>query len=130
MPFDSFNLFIGPPKFNSTIHIDNREQSYAINYIWGDSESKMRWFIPKERETPTTLITTAGTDYMTYNDNQVELIEEIDIPKNTLLLVRTDIPHQVINYSDHKRYCVSVRGRPIFTWDQAVSYFQSIISTD
>jgi len=123
-PFNKINLFIGPPKFDSAIHIDTLTQSYALNYVWGDGESKMRWFELISDEPHTPALTTAGTDYMIYNENQVRLIEEITVPKNTLMLVRTDTPHQVSNYSTVKRYCLSVRGAPILKWEDAVEHFR------
>lgn len=117
------NLFIGPPSMTSAIHIDSLTQSYAINYIWGEGESKMKWFNIRDNETPKSALTTAGTDYQIYDDTQVNLIEEIDVPKNTLILVRTDVPHQVINCSNSKRYCLSLRGAPVFKWEDAVKHF-------
>lgn len=123
---DIINLFIGPPNFSSDIHIDSTKQSYAINYIWGDSVSKMRWF-ELLHDVPKPALTTSGSGYLAYTIDQVNLIEEIEVPKNTLMLVRTDIPHQVINYSNNKRYCLSVRGNPTLQWRDAVDYFKAYI---
>lgn len=117
-------LFISPPNMTSSIHIDSLSQSYAINYVWGEGESKMRWFEVMTDEPNKPAVTTAGDDYMIYNDTQVKLIEEIEVPHNTLMLVRTDIPHQVSNYSDTKRYCLSVRGSPKMNWEDAVAHFR------
>jgi hypothetical protein len=117
-------LFISPPNMTSSIHIDSLSQSYAINYVWGEGESKMRWFEVMTDEPNKPAVTTAGDDYMIYNDTQVKLIEEIEVPHNTLMLVRTDIPHQVSNYSDTKRYCLSVRGSPVMKWEDAVEHFR------
>jgi len=124
VPFSKFNLFIGPPNFSTSIHIDSLTQSYALNYVWGDSESKMRWFEITSNEPYKPSLTTSGTDYMMYRDDQVNLVEEIKVPHNTLMLVRTDIPHQVTNYSTSKRYCLSVRGSPILKWEDAVTHFR------
>lgn len=118
------NLFISQPNMTSSIHIDGLSQSYAINYIWGEGESKMRWFELNSDEPHKPAVTTAGTDYMIYNDNQVKLTEEIIVPKNTLILVRTDVPHQVVNCSNSKRYCLSLRGNPILKWEDAVEHFR------
>jgi hypothetical protein len=123
VPSFNFNLFIGPPNFDTTIHVDNLSQCYAINYIWGESKSKMRWFELKDNESPVSSRTTAGTSYMTYNNHQVNLVEEIEVPNNTLILVRIDIPHQVSNYSNNRRYCLSVRGSPVMKWEDAVRHF-------
>ena len=117
-------MFIGPPNFSTSIHIDSLTQSYALNYVWGDSESKMRWFEITSNEPYKPSLTTSGTDYMMYRDDQVNLVEEIKVPHNTLMLVRTDIPHQVTNYSTSKRYCLSVRGSPILKWEDAVEHFR------
>jgi hypothetical protein len=117
------NLFISQPSMSSSIHIDSLYQSYAINYVWGEGESKMRWFDIISDEPHKPAITTAGTAYMAYNDTQVKLIEEISVPKNTVILVRIDVPHQVINCSNSKRYCLSLRGSPVLKWENAVKHF-------
>jgi hypothetical protein len=84
----------------------------------------MRWFEITSNEPYKPSLTTSGTDYMMYRDDQVNLVEEIKVPHNTLMLVRTDIPHQVTNYSTSKRYCLSVRGSPILKWEDAVEHFR------
>jgi len=58
------NLFISQPNMTSSIHIDNLSQSYAINYVWGEGESKMRWFDIISNEPHNPAVTTAGTNYM------------------------------------------------------------------
>jgi hypothetical protein len=123
IPSFNSNLFVGPPNSDTTIHVDNLSQCYAINYIWGESKSKMRWFKLKDNVSPTLSRTTAGTGYMAYNINQVNFVEEIEVPNNKLILVRIDIPHQVSNYSNSKRYCLSVRGSPMMKWEDSVRHF-------
>ncbi len=123
-PLNKINLFVGPPEFDSAIHVDDLLQSYAVNYVWGDSVSKMRWFELISVTSGTLALTTSGTNFTIYNKSQVKLIEEIDVPKNTLMLVRTNIPHQVSNYSNVKRYCLSARGSPTLKWEDAVEHFR------
>lgn len=120
-PRSTVNFFVGSPNHTSDIHIDNKMTSYAINYIWGDSSSTMRWF--NTNEVGIVKYTTANTPYEVFNDSQVELIEELEIPHNTLILVRIDIPHNVTNHSNEPRYCMSLRGNPSLNWDDAVNYY-------
>jgi hypothetical protein len=127
--FPTINLFVGPSNFKTEIHIDNLFQSYAINYVWGGSKSTMRWFDIVDNAIGESEITTANTGFIKYDSNQVCLIEEIEVPQNKLILVRIDIPHQVINYSNHTRYCLSLRAQPILSWDNIVTYFKSHIAT-
>ena len=124
-------LFIGPPCSSTDIHMDNLIQSYAINYIWGESKSKMSWYdikantsiVPKVL-TATSGVTTKNINYLPCRDNQVKLIEEVHVTNNILMLVRTDIPHRVTNYSNATRYCLSVRGSPTLKWEDAVEHFK------
>jgi len=122
-PFPTIsNIFIGPPNASTGIHIDDNGCHYAINYVWGECHSKMKWFnalAPGKIQ-----YTTAKTPYMLYKENQTELIEEIEIPSNTLMLVRIDVPHSVNNYSDKKRYCLSIRKKFTPRWDEMVSFMK------
>ncbi len=129
-PYDP-NLFIGPPCSSTDIHTDTLTQSYAINYIWGESKSKMSWYDIKANTSsvPRVFIATSGTttkniNYLPFRDNQVKLIEEVHVTNNTLMLVRIDIPHRVTNYSNATRYCLSVRGSPTLKWEDAVEHFK------
>ena len=129
IPMSLVNLFIGPPNYETTIHIDNLIQSYAINYVWGESNSVMRWYQTNNNTIGKTKKTTAGTNYTKYDRDQVFLIEEIEIPKNKLILIRIDVPHQVINYSDHYRYCLSIRFHTKLKWNDVVRYINKHIES-
>lgn len=115
------NFFVGLPNRTCDIHTDGKISSYAINYIWGNSSSTMRWF--HTDDSGEVKYTTANTPYIIFNNSQVELIEEVKIPHNTLLLVRINIPHNVTNHSKEPRYCLSLRGNPSISWDDAVNYY-------
>jgi hypothetical protein len=129
MPMSLVNLFIGPPHSETAIHIDNSIQSYAINYVWGESNSIMRWYQTNDNAIGKPGKTTAGTNYTKYDSDQVFLIEEIEIPKNKLTLVRIDIPHQVINYSAHPRYCLSIRFHTKLKWNDVVKHINKHIES-
>jgi hypothetical protein len=130
MPMSLVNLFIGPPHVETEIHIDNSIQSYAINYVWGESNSVMRWYQANDNTIGKTEKTTAGTNFTKYDSDQVSLIEEVEIPKNKLTLVRIDIPHQVINYSNHPRYCLSIRFYARLNWHNIVRHVKHIESLE
>lgn len=125
-PWHEFNLFIGGPKLTCDIHIDISTNCYALNYVWGSSKSTMRWFMPKTNGQSKS--TTANTPYVTFDNSEVELIEEADIPSNTLILVRNDIPHNVTNHTDNVRYCISARGGPTNSWENTVKLFEPYFS--
>lgn len=126
-PFKKFNFFVGNPNAKSDIHLDGKDTSYAINYSWGSSNSIMRWFSTKDAGRPTQ--TSAATPYINFKNCKMDLIEQVSVPNNKLILVRIDIPHDVINYSDNPRYCISIRGNPKLEWSEAVQYFSKHISS-
>ena len=124
-PSPLVNLFIGPPNSKTSIHHDSVHQSYAINHVWDDTRSIMRWY--KQLSQGESNLTTANTPFTSFKEDQVELIEELEFPKNKLILVRIDIPHSVENYSNEKRLCLSIRGIPTLKWHDAVSFFKDYI---
>ena len=124
------NIYVGHPNESSHIHSDtppSSKISYAINYVWGDSDltSKMFWY--KQLNNGTDSTTFINTKYLVYQQNDVELIEEIEVPNNTLFLVRINVPHMVTNYSNNKRFCFSIRGEPYLAWNNVQTYFKNFI---
>ena len=124
-PFPDSNLFIASPMAATEIHCDGPQQSYALNYSWNVKCFRMRWF--KEIYSGKEKYTTAKTLYTFYDRDQVELIEEADIPGNSLILVRINVPHFVENFSNNERYCLSIRGTPVFNWESIVNYFKNYL---
>lgn len=126
-PYDEFNFFQGPPQKLSDIHIDNLNESYAINYIYAAEKSKLVWYdlIDKSAIGLKTKTFPAQSNYITFRQDQVRQIDELAIPVNTLMIIRTDIPHQVINESNQMRYCLSLRGFPKLDWVNIVDYFSN-----
>jgi hypothetical protein len=129
-------IFIGDPKAKSVIHDDtsydtyiNKKpiQSYALNYMFSDSHSTMRWFYPARFNAGKSRITDADSPYIMYDPGQVKVSEELTFPKNKLVLVRIDVPHQVVNHSHSIRHCISIRGNLILNWADAVEYFRPYI---
>lgn len=129
-PNQLVNFFIGPPNSSTDIHIDTPSHpgphSYAINYVWAKSgTSKMKWF--KSTAPGQKNYTTSNLLFHSFSINEVELIEEIEVPVKTLMLVRIDVPHLVENYSVDKRYCLSIRGLPYLEWEDISKYLSSYI---
>jgi hypothetical protein len=121
------NFFIGPPNYSTDIHMDGPYPSYALNYMWGESNSTMRWFKKLNIDSSgSSQKTTDNTEYSRFESDEVELIEEVTVPVKTLMLVRINIPHQVINGSN-RRYCISVRCNPFLGWEYVPEYFQKHI---
>jgi len=100
-------MFTTPPNKITGIHIDSHDGNIskgAINYVVG--EGTMVWYQLKNTET-TKLETPAGTSYMLYDIKNCTAIEKLCL-KN-LTLVRTNVPHNILNISDNFRYCFSIR---------------------
>lgn len=130
IPHHYNNLFIGPPTHTTAIHVDgfnNTRSSYALNYCWGSNDWSMSWFNVLNNNSGLMHKTTASTPYLTFNRSQVDEIERIDNISNKLLLVRIDVPHSVCNKSTSKRYCLSVRGNPMISWQKIVNYFDDFL---
>jgi hypothetical protein len=124
-PFPDCNLFISRPMAVTEIHCDGLSLSYALNYSWNVEYFRMKWF--KEIYLGKEKYTTAKTRYTVYDYDQVELIEEVDIPGNSLILIRINVPHSVENFSNNERYCLSIRGIPVLNWEDIVSYFKNYL---
>jgi len=120
---DTVNLFRGNPASTMGIHHDMGPK-FSINYSWGSSHSEMAWYRfktanPRTYSKPST--TGRPTDYFYPED--LELIDSAEI--DTPTLVRTHIPHHVINHdTKNYRWCVTLRNLSNkWTWEQAVDFF-------
>ena len=127
------HLFRGARGLACGIHVDGHEDSkpiWAINWIIGSKFSEMIWYkiINDGAET----FTNVGTAYKTFNPNDVSPIESLKFNEanNGPVLVRTDIPHRVINNDiTNTRWCFSIRAKKIFKeWNDVVDFFGPYIN--
>jgi hypothetical protein len=125
------HLFCGGPSYSSTIHIDGEGLGsgplWAINWIYGSNNSVMTWYKPIQpgsaKKTP------SNTTQIIFTEDQVEAIDILEFDQNNCgpILVRTDIPHKVVNHDlNNPRYCLSVRFKQtkINNWFSAIKYFR------
>lgn len=127
------HLFRGSKGMACGIHVDGHETAkpiWAINWILGSKFSEMIWYdqITEGSET----FTNVGTAYKTFRLDEVRPIESCKFSEknNGPVLVRTDIPHRVINNDmANTRWCFSVRARKTFDdWNQVVDFFRPYIN--
>lgn len=122
------HLFRGAPGAACGIHVDGHDSNddskpiWAINWIIGSRSSEMVWYDALSAGNET--LTHAGTSYQKWNITQVKEIERTKIVNPTL--VRTDIPHRVLNYDTvNPRWCISIRTNKLFKdWEGAVDFFK------
>jgi hypothetical protein len=126
------HIFCGFPYEQCIIHTDgiDRPESAAINWVYSldNSKSEMIWYNALE-EGNIEVIEKTNREHIYWNNSQVKEIERYSIQSPAL--VRTDVPHSVINNADTHRWCVSVRFRPLKPWKCIVEMLQDyIISED
>lgn len=103
----------GPAKESLVIHVDgfiDDDGAYhgincGLNWIYGSKNHVMKWYSPNTFGE--TSVNKEGLRRTRWPNCDCVSIEEVSISVPTL--VRTDIPHNVINLSDEKRFCVSLR---------------------
>ena len=122
------HIFCGFPHEQCIIHMDgvDRVESAAINWVYSldSSKSEMIWYDALEDGTIEVLEKTKR-EHIYWTASQVKEIERYSIHSPTL--VRTNIPHNVINNADTPRWCLSIRFRPPKSWDSIVEMLQEYI---
>lgn len=126
------HIFRGAPRTSCGIHVDGHTATpksqpiWAINWIIGSNTSSMYWYNPKQEGNE--IKTHVGTAYQRWNLDQVEEIQKASFLGATL--VRTDIPHRVVNYDlKNPRWCVSIRATKSFnSWEDSVNFFKPYIN--
>jgi hypothetical protein len=104
---DFAESFYSVPYYVQRIHTDNSGGDYVkLNFVYGGKESKMQWFTIKENIViPDRKITLAGTNYVPWYKNQVNLVESTELVSPSIVQVGT--PHSVVNRSEF-RLCISL----------------------
>jgi hypothetical protein len=149
LDIDSAVIFKKRPGQASPLHVDILEENSkfirwhcAINWNLNFSKSYMAWYdtaeeecLPKdfsERKIYSQYPLT-GIHYGYYGNVEMDLtktklLEKTEIYRPTL--VRTDIPHQIVNQDIKDRWCLSVRfkGNPL--WDIVYESFKLLSYND
>ncbi len=99
--------FYSTPYLAQRIHTDNSGGDYIkLNFIYGGKGSRMQWYTVKENiVVPNKKITQAGTNYISWYKNQVNLVESTELISPSLVQVGT--PHNVANRGEF-RLCISL----------------------
>lgn len=101
-------LFYCQPKGDIFIHIDEIDppDSCKINWVYDQDETYMRWFKLKENKSLKMMKSPIGTNYWACDYNECTLEHQHRMGKPTL--INASEIHDVINPSNHRRFCVSV----------------------
>ena len=138
-------IFRGKPQASSTIHIDGKikedgelflRRSWAINIVWGSTDSEMIWYKGKTNKL-TGRLGDAGHVYAIYEPEQVVEIDRLKTP-SAPFIVNTSIPHQAVNLDQtNYRWCLSIRDTNATTslkhhcdWAEALKFFDPYIVID
>jgi hypothetical protein len=94
----------------------------------GSRHSEMMWYDPVTSGSE--ILTNVGTKYQRWTLDEVREIERAEFSGPTL--VRTDIPHRVVNYDrENARWCISLRAQKRFKdWETVVEFFRPYFKND
>jgi len=122
----------GDPNQKCNIHVDGRimddgsvyvRSEWAINIIWGSESSKMFWYRPHGKDLRRMMGDT-GITYPIYYPEEVDVIEEYTVTGKPLLC-DISTPHNVINFDDKIRWCMSIRSKSTkLQWADACKFFE------
>jgi hypothetical protein len=127
-------VFYSLPGIRRPIHIDGNTMKdlCKLNWVYGGSGSKMRWWRPPPSgKGPIDRITSAGTKCITYEDEGCQVIWEASVGFPSL--VQVGVPHDMVNSSIESRWCVSyvlydrTTGNPL-SWKQSVERFSPFMA--
>ena len=101
-----FETFFMLPSNAEDIHIDQLSGDYVkLNYVYYGHNSKMNWYKPKAEIKKSASITSIGTQFVSYDKTEVDLLHSqiVGFPG----LVQVGVPHSITNFED-KRLCISI----------------------
>ena len=124
-------LFYCPPNGNIFLHIDeiHPPNGVKMNWVFDQGETFMRWWDLLPGKEIIKRDNTIGGSYYTCNEGDYRFACQHRIKTPTL--VNAYILHDVINPTDHPRWCVSVvmrfKDRPDsrLTWEEAIPLFSN-----
>ena len=113
LPLKNIYFMYGPAQESLVIHVDGFVEENGtfhgiycgLNWIYGSTNHVMKWY--SSDTVGETSINKEGLRRTRWSISDCVSIEELTISVPTL--VRTDIPHNVVNFSNEKRFCVSLR---------------------
>lgn len=121
-------VFYTPPNSVGSIHIDSFGGDYTkLNWQFGGSNSVMNWYSINTPKTPEHRITNVGSNYIGFQNHEVNKIHVQPIQNPSLIQV--GIPHNIENFSED-RWVVSVvykypfpKIAPRPTWAESLLIF-------
>jgi hypothetical protein len=122
------HLFKGPGLLKTAIHVDGHgtksenQPGWAINWVLNCEKSQMIWYNPLKSGTESK--TKAGTAYETWERSDCDELYNYTITSSNPVLVKNNIPHNVVNLSTTTRWCVSLRFKNPMSWEDAVKFFE------
>jgi hypothetical protein len=137
---DSLNIsvshaeaFYTLPGKKIPIHVDTdiMDDHCKLNFVYGDSGSKMRWWAPKDETQPIVQVTSIGTKYLMFSPDQCNLVWEAEVGCPSL--VNAGRPHSVDNCTDSPRRTLSLvlynkNKKQLLDWHDAVDIFKKFIT--
>ena len=120
------HLFYGLPGAECKIHTDGIKNPVpaAINWVFTGKQSDMIWY-DKLEEGNVEYVVGSKREHIFWHEHQVTEIDRHRIKRPCL--VRTDIPHKVVNYDMIPRWCISVRFWPGQSWPKTVAMLHDYI---
>lgn len=109
----------------------------AINWNLTEAESTMWWYDSADNEMHPNKVEKHDNDYILsgihyghwnnikINPEKTKLLQEYKLI-STPCLVRTDVPHQIKNNDIKDRWCLSLRTKINYSWDEAVEVFKPL----
>jgi hypothetical protein len=99
-------LFYTMPRNKIFWHTDMgpAQDFIKINFVWGSDDHIMEWGEVKDSINQNISFTKAGTQYVKYNDNEINKTASTKLVMPTL--VNVGRPHRVVNFSDTGRWCL------------------------
>ena len=146
LEFGGAVIFRKKPNQRSPLHVDilQEESKFirwhcAVKWNLTFSKSYMAWYDSDEEEhvpsaygiswktQSSTFYPLNGIHYgkLDIDSNKTKLLEKKEIYRPTL--VRTDIPHQIVNQDTTDRWCLSVRFKENPSWETVCESFKNIL---
>ena len=122
-------VFFSIPNIQYEIHQDYSTLTDfpKINWIFGNSTSRMNWYTPLNEIAVSISKTQINTPYVGFKLKDVNLLHSVELPSPSL--VQAGIPHDVITLNDF-RWCVSTvytRNDKFLSFNEAVDIFTPFI---